>query len=56
MFNYGRIYGAGNPFAVQLLKQFNSKISDDEAEEKASKLYAATKGIRRLLSIEFLGI
>ena len=47
VFNYGRIYGAGNPFAVQLLKQFNSTISDGEAEEKASTLYAATKGIRR---------
>ncbi|KAI3404204.2 MIP1 [Candida oxycetoniae] len=44
VFNYGRIYGAGVKFAIRLLKQFNSKISDAEAESTARKLYASTKG------------
>ncbi|KAK6458240.1 mitochondrial DNA polymerase catalytic subunit [Scheffersomyces xylosifermentans] len=44
VFNYGRIYGAGVKFATRLLKQFNSKLSDDEAERIAKKLYASTKG------------
>ncbi|ANB14021.1 DNA-directed DNA polymerase gamma MIP1 [Sugiyamaella lignohabitans] len=44
VFNYGRIYGAGLKFAIQLLKQFNPLITDKEAEEAATKLYDATKG------------
>ncbi|XP_038067395.1 DNA polymerase subunit gamma-1-like [Patiria miniata] len=44
--NYGRIYGAGRPFAVRLLMQFNHKMSLEEAREKANKMYAATKGLR----------
>uniref|UniRef100_T1IPA4 DNA polymerase subunit gamma-1 n=1 Tax=Strigamia maritima TaxID=126957 RepID=T1IPA4_STRMM len=42
--NYGRIYGAGQPFAKQLLQQFNHKLSLAEAENKARKMFAATKG------------
>lgn len=45
VFNYGRIYGAGITFATRLLKQFNSDLSDIEAEEIAQKLYASTKGM-----------
>ncbi|ODV81855.1 mitochondrial DNA polymerase catalytic subunit [Suhomyces tanzawaensis NRRL Y-17324] len=44
VFNYGRIYGAGVKFATRLLKQCNSSLSDQEAEEIAMKLYAKTKG------------
>ncbi|XP_022091269.1 DNA polymerase subunit gamma-1-like [Acanthaster planci] len=44
--NYGRIYGAGRPFAVRLLMQFNHRLSPEEAREKANKMYAATKGIK----------
>lgn len=44
VFNYGRIYGAGVKFASRLLKQCNSKLSDDEAAAIAKNLYIKTKG------------
>ncbi|XP_063697937.1 DNA polymerase subunit gamma-1, mitochondrial [Culicoides brevitarsis] len=44
--NYARIYGAGQQFAVQLLKQFNPTISDSEAKTKAFKMFQMTKGKR----------
>ncbi|CAG0885501.1 unnamed protein product [Cyprideis torosa] len=44
--NYGRIYGAGKSFAASLLRQFNPRLSEAEAKEKATKIYAETKGIR----------
>ncbi|KAG1714849.1 DNA polymerase subunit gamma-1 [Nymphon striatum] len=44
--NYGRIYGAGLKFAETLLKQFNHRISPEEAKAKAKKMYEATKGVR----------
>ncbi|RIA91246.1 DNA polymerase family A-domain-containing protein [Glomus cerebriforme] len=44
VFNYGRIYGAGLKFAVQLLKQFNETIKDSEATKRATALYYSTKG------------
>lgn len=44
VFNYGRIYGAGVRFATRLLKQCNNKLSDEEAEVMAKKLYQETKG------------
>ncbi|KAM3870691.1 DNA polymerase subunit gamma-1 [Diretmus argenteus] len=47
VFNYGRIYGAGQPFAERLLMQFNHRLSQPEAAEKARQMYALTKGIRR---------
>ncbi|KAK2724481.1 hypothetical protein QYM36_001099 [Artemia franciscana] len=47
--NYGRIYGAGENFAKSLLKQFNSKLSDEEALEKAKHIYTETKGTRILI-------
>lgn len=44
IFNYGRIYGAGVKFATLLLKQCNTSLSDQEAENMAQTLYAKTKG------------
>lgn len=46
VFNYGRIYGAGQKFATQLLRQFNDKLSDNQAAGISAKLYAETKGKR----------
>ncbi|KAL2094145.1 hypothetical protein ACEWY4_011457 [Coilia grayii] len=47
VFNYGRIYGAGQPFAERLLMQFNHRLSQPEAASKARRMYALTKGLRR---------
>lgn len=47
IFNYGRIYGAGQPFAERLLMQFNHRLTQEEAAEKAQQMYAVTKGLRR---------
>ncbi|KAM9375873.1 DNA polymerase subunit gamma-1 isoform 2-T3 [Pholidichthys leucotaenia] len=47
VFNYGRIYGAGQAFAERLLMQFNHRLSQTEAASKARQMYALTKGIRR---------
>lgn len=46
IFNYGRIYGAGLKFAIQLLKQFNPLMNDEEAKATATRLYEATKGVK----------
>jgi DNA polymerase gamma 1 len=46
VFNYGRIYGAGEKFAVQLLLQFNPSLTPEEAQKKARELYKATKGAK----------
>lgn len=42
--NYGRIYGAGERFAKTLLMQFNHRLTEQEAIEKARKMYSVTKG------------
>ncbi|KAJ7311091.1 hypothetical protein JRQ81_006690 [Phrynocephalus forsythii] len=47
VFNYGRIYGAGQPFAERLLMQFNHRLTEQQAGEKARQMYAVTKGVRR---------
>ncbi|KAM4573782.1 DNA polymerase subunit gamma-1 [Odontesthes bonariensis] len=47
VFNYGRIYGAGQPFAERLLMQFNHRLNQTEASSKARQMYALTKGVRR---------
>uniref|UniRef100_A0A8C5FJY7 DNA polymerase subunit gamma-1 n=1 Tax=Gadus morhua TaxID=8049 RepID=A0A8C5FJY7_GADMO len=47
VFNYGRIYGAGQPFAERLLMQFNHRLSQEDASAKARQMYSLTKGIRR---------
>ncbi|XP_072134225.1 DNA polymerase subunit gamma-1 isoform X1 [Mobula birostris] len=52
IFNYGRIYGAGQPFAERLLLQFNHRLTPQETEEKARQMYAATKGVRRCVLSE----
>ncbi|OCT89734.1 DNA polymerase subunit gamma-1 isoform X1 [Xenopus laevis] len=49
VFNYGRIYGAGQPFAERLLMQFNHRLTQEQAAEKAKQMYAVTKGIRRYI-------
>lgn len=49
VFNYGRIYGAGAPFAERLLMQFNHRLTQEQAGEKARQMYAVTKGIRRYI-------
>jgi DNA polymerase gamma 1 len=48
VFNYGRIYGAGQRFATQLLRQFNPNLSEKNANQTAAKLYAETKGKRTI--------
>ncbi|XP_029288872.1 DNA polymerase subunit gamma-1 isoform X1 [Cottoperca gobio] len=52
VFNYGRIYGAGQPFAERLLMQFNHRLDQTEAASKAKQMYALTKGTRRYLLSE----
>ncbi|XP_061855317.1 DNA polymerase subunit gamma-1 isoform X1 [Colius striatus] len=47
VFNYGRIYGAGQPFAERLLMQFNHRLTQQQARAKAQQMYAVTKGVRR---------
>ena len=42
--NYARIYGAGQVFAEQLLKQFNPSLSAQQARTKARKMFDMTKG------------
>lgn len=44
--NYGRIYGAGQAFAEQLLMQFNPSITPQEARTTAREMFRKTKGIR----------
>ena len=44
--NYGRLYGAGVPFAKQLLLSFNPTLSEHEASRLADKMYGETKGTR----------
>ena len=45
--NYGRIYGGGQKFAENLLKQFNPQLTSIEAKRKASTMYKKTKGQRK---------
>ena len=44
--NYARIYGAGEPFARLLLKQFNPDLTDMDVTARARHMYEQTKGIR----------
>ncbi|CAC5369661.1 POLG [Mytilus coruscus] len=46
VFNYGRIYGAGQKFAERLLMQFNHRLTAKEAATKAKIMYGTTKGRR----------
>ncbi|XP_066600185.1 DNA polymerase subunit gamma-1, mitochondrial isoform X2 [Prorops nasuta] len=42
--NYARIYGAGQKFAEQLLKQFNPSMTSAEARSKSKMMLSLTKG------------
>ncbi|KAH7100204.1 DNA polymerase family A-domain-containing protein [Auriculariales sp. MPI-PUGE-AT-0066] len=44
VFNYSRIYGAGMKHASLLLQQSNPDMSPEAAQERATQLYAKTKG------------
>ncbi|TFK46570.1 hypothetical protein OE88DRAFT_1638280 [Heliocybe sulcata] len=44
VFNYSRIYGAGNKHAVLLLMQANAAMLPEDAQKLAEQLYAQTKG------------
>ncbi|WAR00192.1 DPOG1-like protein, partial [Mya arenaria] len=46
VFNYGRIYGAGQTFAEKLLMQFNHRLTRAEAKDKAQLMFSTTKGKR----------
>lgn len=46
VFNYGRIYGAGLPFAISLLRRFNPTLTEAQARAIASTLYKETKGTK----------
>lgn len=46
VFNYGRIYGAGQKFAEKLLQQFNHRLTVEEAKQKAYLMFSTTKGKR----------
>ncbi|KAH9845186.1 DNA polymerase gamma, mitochondrial [Teratosphaeria destructans] len=46
VFNYGRIYGAGQDFAKSLLRRFNPSLQEEEADRIAKQLYKETKGER----------
>lgn len=52
VFNYSRIYGAGQKHAVQLLLQGDSTLTKEKASDRAAKLYKATKGSRTFRSKE----
>ena len=39
-----RIYGAGESYAVQLLRQFNKEMDEATAKRRAADLYLSTKG------------
>ena len=39
-------------FAEKLLLQFNHRLTEDQARNKAEKLYASTKGIQRFVKIK----
>ncbi|TFL05697.1 gamma DNA-directed DNA polymerase [Pterulicium gracile] len=44
VFNYSRIYGAGNKHAVLLLMQNSAAMKQEQAKKLADTLYASTKG------------
>jgi DNA polymerase gamma 1 len=50
VFNYSRIYGAGQKHAVQLLMQGDSSLTKEKANKLAVDLYKATKGSRTFRS------
>ncbi|KAI9605705.1 hypothetical protein H4Q26_004070 [Puccinia striiformis f. sp. tritici PST-130] len=55
VFNYSRIYGAGNAHAVQLLMKADPTASKEEATKLARQLYASTKGVKIIEEICLAG-
>ncbi|XP_053406122.1 DNA polymerase subunit gamma-1-like [Mercenaria mercenaria] len=55
VFNYGRIYGAGQRFAQKLLQQFNHRLTVEEARQKAQIMFSTTKGKRSQETGEWSG-
>lgn len=55
VFNYGRIYGAGQTFAEKLLQQFNHRMSKEEAKQKAQLMFSTTKGRRSRINKKWHG-
>ncbi|KAL4228151.1 hypothetical protein ACF0H5_013584 [Mactra antiquata] len=55
VFNYGRIYGAGQKFAEKLLQKFNHRLTAIEAKEKANTMFTTTKGKRNRLDGKWYG-
>ncbi|KAJ7388949.1 hypothetical protein OS493_034581 [Desmophyllum pertusum] len=53
IFNYGRIYGAGQKYAEKLLLQFNHRLTESEAKLKAETLFANTKGMTKFHLTDF---
>lgn len=53
VFNYGRIYGAGQKYAEKLLLQFNHRLTESEAKQKAETLFSNTKGVAKFLLTDF---
>lgn len=53
IFNYGRIYGAGQKYAEKLLLQFNHRLTEIEAKQKAETLFSNTKGVAKFLLTDF---
>ncbi|RUS20538.1 DNA polymerase gamma [Endogone sp. FLAS-F59071] len=50
VFNYARIYGAGEKYAAKLLLQSNPDLTPEDATKKAKELYKKTKGKRAYVS------
>ena len=50
--NYARIYGSGQSFASRFLIQSNPELSQNDAKEKAKKIFTETKGRRRATKLE----
>ncbi|XP_052279468.1 DNA polymerase subunit gamma-1-like isoform X1 [Dreissena polymorpha] len=55
VFNYGRIYGAGQTFAEKLLLQFNHRMTSEEAKQKAQIMFSTTKGRRSFKGKTWVG-
>lgn len=51
VFNYARIYGAGQRFAKQLLQRFNHNMPQSEVNLKVKALFTKTKGQKKTVLI-----
>ena len=48
--NYARIYGSGQDFAARFLRTSDPTLSEEQAKEKAKKIFAQTKGTKRKMT------